>query len=530
MKRIIPLALILCLIFCGCGINKPTEPGSEESTDTTAVSDKPFFMLDALPDIGKFSQDKLYKRWYKEYTDELKTRSDYGELIPFIGDCRYYEEAENHAEEKYGYYSPIYGLMTTNGEIVVDAVYESIYEIELDGEVHYALVKSIPFKDAEGWYGSKTETTITKTDGSKAFTVSGYVAGDSNNGRICVVSAGQEYEGTTSVYDYDGNFIFKAAQGYNAYGSYRDGLLCCTDYSSEALKSIAYDVNGKTVFEIDGEIAAPFKNGKAVVYTPSVFENIPGKQGIINTQGKWLLKPIYDSIQQFDNGYYAVRVLGKEEILDENLNTIVKKDSNDAWYSSTDKKIFYNIDGYYYDGLTDEPIVCKENGAQATGYFYESGYFAAKQDKACFLFDSDGKTVCVIENTGELFGFDETMFYICSDKGTVHTETYYDFSGNEVLSLQYDDSKGYKSVEYTPELSRFLLIHEYNSDTDIKKVRIFDREKGEYLDKILGLDCRAADVCQAGGKIYISLAFDSYVCVYEEDFNMIFKATNQYTD
>lgn len=519
--------LILCLLFCGCGINKPTEPSDEKPTDTTAVSDKPVFMLEALPEIGKFSQDKLYKRWYKEYTDELKPRSDYGELIPFIGDCRYYEEAENYSEESYGFYSPIYGLMTTDGKIVVDAAYESIYEIELDGEVHYALVKSIPFKDPGGWYDSKIVTTISETDGSKAFTVPGYV-GTARNGRIDVVD--YEYGENTSVYDYDGNLVFKVPEGYSVCGGYRDGLLCCTDYSSPNYKSIVYDVNGKTVFEIDGEIFEPFKNGKAVVSVPSVFENLPNKQGIINSQGKWLLKPVYESIQQLDNGYYVVRALGKEEILDENLNTIVKKDSNNAWYDSKDNTMFYCLYGYYYEALTDEPIVCKESGAQATDYFYESGYFAAKQGKDIYIFDGDGKTVCVVKNTVEIFGFDQTMLYTCAEKGTLRRETYYDYSGNEVLSLQYDYDKGYKTVEYSRRPSRFLLTSERNNEGSFTQFRIFDREKGEYLDEISGVGCRAADVCQAGGKTYISLAFDGYVCVYDEDFNMIFKATNQYTD
>ncbi len=525
MKKLICLQLALCLLLCGCGINNVSRHESESSTEASTESGKPVFMLENLPDIGEYSTKTYYKRWYKEYTDTLKPRSDYGELIPFIGDCRYYEEADVSGDEKYGFYSSLYGLMTTDGTVVVDAVYESIDEVEVDGVIYYALVKSIPFKHPEGWHDSRPETTITKTDGSKAFTVSGH-AYNGNNGRIVV---GDEYGEVLKVYDYDGNFIFKIPEGYSSFGEYNENLLCCTQYNDYDYKTIVYDIDGNVVLELNGEIWGKFENGKAIVCIPNFFSDIPDSYGIINARGEWLIQPVCRSINRLKNGYYAVKGFGKLEILDENLISLNKTSDTEHWYNVVGEKVIYSKGDYYYDAFTDEPIICKENGMQATNYLYEIDCFTVKDGNDIYIFDGDGNTVAKLENAEEIYELDETLLYTTWDNGTHRTEIYYDYSGNEVLALKYDYKKGYKSVEYSYRPYRFLVVCSQENNA-ISEYRIFDREKKEYLDSLSGINCRAAEVFQSQGKLYISMAFDEYVCVYDEDLNIVFKAGNQYTD
>ncbi len=65
------------------------------------------------------------KRWYEEYTDHLIACEDYGELIPFVGAADTEGEFFN---DRF-----IYGLMTKNGIVVTDPVYDICYRSEVSG-------------------------------------------------------------------------------------------------------------------------------------------------------------------------------------------------------------------------------------------------------------------------------------------------------------------------------------------------------------------------------------------------------------
>ena len=57
-------------------------------------------------------------RWYEGYTDTLRCRDDYGMLIPFAG--------QRLADDWPAHDGCMYGLMTKDGRVVVDAVYSSV--------------------------------------------------------------------------------------------------------------------------------------------------------------------------------------------------------------------------------------------------------------------------------------------------------------------------------------------------------------------------------------------------------------------
>ena len=58
--------------------------------------------------------------------------------------------------------------------------------------------------------------------------------------------------------------------------------------------------------------------------TYAVVENIDGKFGIINKEGELQLKPIYDSIGRFYNGFAKIEVNKKFGLVDENFDVVVK--------------------------------------------------------------------------------------------------------------------------------------------------------------------------------------------------------------
>jgi len=57
-------------------------------------------------------------------------------------------------------------------------------------------------------------------------------------------------------------------------------------------------------------------------------QNIDGKFGIINTKGKLLLKPIYDSITYFFNGFIRIEEGGNFGLVDRKFNVVLKPTYN----------------------------------------------------------------------------------------------------------------------------------------------------------------------------------------------------------
>ena len=100
MKRISVLLVIVLTLCLICACSKQSEkPSDDTDAPIVLVGDENTFKLSRLPDIGKYSPETAPKRWYKEFTDHLIPSSEYGELIPFIGNVKSYEYENWYVEE-----------------------------------------------------------------------------------------------------------------------------------------------------------------------------------------------------------------------------------------------------------------------------------------------------------------------------------------------------------------------------------------------------------------------------------------------
>lgn len=124
MKGIL-LAAGLLLLLCGCGDTnvQPTTPPPTgelvvESTPVESAPISPVFTdwsrLEKTDTLGS-----LYTRRYEEFTDHLIPAKDYGPLLPYAGKAVYAWWYGNAAQHKFG-------LVTREGEIVVDPVYQRV--------------------------------------------------------------------------------------------------------------------------------------------------------------------------------------------------------------------------------------------------------------------------------------------------------------------------------------------------------------------------------------------------------------------
>ncbi len=97
LKRIISILAVVVLLFCGC----------TNASDTGK-------------DVPELVKEAKVSRWYSERTETLVPRDDYGELVIFSAGYRY--------DKTNGYdMQQLFGLMTLDGKIVVDAVFNDYH-------------------------------------------------------------------------------------------------------------------------------------------------------------------------------------------------------------------------------------------------------------------------------------------------------------------------------------------------------------------------------------------------------------------
>jgi hypothetical protein len=113
MKRGIAVLFVTLLLLNGCAAKKELSGEEQDgklivSTDWSKLDDND--NDNPPPPVGT--------RWYDEYTRELILRDDYGPLIPYAG-----LRLMDSWPAKTGC---LYGLMTTDGVVVTDAVYSSV--------------------------------------------------------------------------------------------------------------------------------------------------------------------------------------------------------------------------------------------------------------------------------------------------------------------------------------------------------------------------------------------------------------------
>jgi hypothetical protein len=115
------MMLAALLLISGCTAKK--EPPPVTPSPTPAQSEEQDEKLTVATDWSKLDDRKeplppVGSRWYDEFTGQLITRDDYGPLIPYAG-LRLMDDWPAST-------GCLYGLMTTNGVVVTDAVYNYV--------------------------------------------------------------------------------------------------------------------------------------------------------------------------------------------------------------------------------------------------------------------------------------------------------------------------------------------------------------------------------------------------------------------
>lgn len=131
MKRLLPLTLALALALSACASSGPPMAETPAPSETAAAPTQtpaptgPLVYTDysQLTPYEKPQTVSKFTRRYPEFTDHLIPADDYGPLIPFPGAV-----VTRSVESSWGGWDyNLYGLMTLDGEVIVDPVFSSAF-------------------------------------------------------------------------------------------------------------------------------------------------------------------------------------------------------------------------------------------------------------------------------------------------------------------------------------------------------------------------------------------------------------------
>lgn len=463
--------------------------------------------------------DESECRWYAEYTDTLIPRDDYGELFIFTG---------GYVRGERGYTDTRYGLMTLDGKIVVDPVYTSYKLMSFGDTEYYCMMYAIN----ELYEGGEfyCESTLMKTDGSWMLKLEDEVDSLSEN-RIITSKYGSEY----TVYDYEGNVIFKG-EGKSSVSQwgYQNGILLTYENSEDETKDvIAFDENGNEIF---GGIAFcdPFHTDKAVA-SPDY-----NTYGIISAEGEWLMEPVYEKEITFinDKKEFHVTVGDTVEVYDNDLNLLRtepieepdEKDRSEKEYLGEAEEYYRyrdnKPDSYIRNALTDEPVVCKSNNLPATQIVRSDSekllFSAVDENNTLWVFDAEGEVFAEHKNT-QAMGFVSTDFYCLLNEGVT---TYFNAESGKKIFSAYSDEETVTEVTLLSAECDYLCVTElsdyHTSRYNDVKYHLYNYKKGEYVFK----DCLSCTMEEFKDRAYITVINEDYVTVYDEELNPLMKTKN----
>ena len=308
MKKAVSLLLlfaVLLALFCACKKNETQQPTSSPEPTTWGL------ILDELPDIGKYKPADS-PRMFDEYVDNLIPRSDYGELVPYLGSVADYffnisDAAAKDTTVKDGTFAEtkgLFGLCRKDGTIVTDPVYASV-------------------QYCDGYYLLKKASVDTTYDPS-------------------------DFCGNFYVVPKDGASIFSF--GKNVYVEYAGCGVFCAKYDFENNNEKYYSATGKLLLDnSDGNYSLTrFTNGVACLFCDGqtrfvdtsfkTLLTVPAAEilsdngyfAVLTDSGKYMIykgtKPLsdrkFDKKPAYDNGYFLIRDGEYAVVLDEKLKEV----------------------------------------------------------------------------------------------------------------------------------------------------------------------------------------------------------------
>ncbi len=430
-------------------------------------------------------------------------------LVPYLSGYKYDEE-NGYWTEKY------YGLMTSDGETVIEPVYDQYRIFELNGKKYYCMQIS-----ADEWLPICSKSLLISADGNFRLELEDNILAISENRIICV-----QHDEPFTVYDYNGNKIFSGNENQsvdtNGNGFY-NGLLVVFDFFSENGYTTVVDENGKLVLD-KLDYCGPFITGKAVASY-----NRDEGYGIITPDSEWLLEPVYDEIETVDGRYFIAIDFDREYIYDSDLKLLRERECG---WSVEEQNYFFEVDGklirhyshmdspdeYYRDAFTDEIISCGD--VYATNYSDEFGFFYGIDSGRLCIFDINGKLINEY-NGAERLSESDGAYAAATTSGA---EVWFNAYTNEnIISLTSAENE-WKYVTTAGDCG-IAAIAELEDKMDGRMDgphHLYDYKNREYIFR----DCEYCEINEFDGEVYITVVYKDRVETYNADLKLLIKTEN----
>ena len=392
-KRILAflLAFTALLSFSACKGNTEKENNESKVNESQVENTDTEVEIELKEDFSDYTEKEL-SRWYPEYTDHLIPSEEYGELIPFAGNINYYENVEMDN------LTPLYGLCTTDGKIVVDAVYTKIEYYN----GYYILQSSMEWVNDEPVY----TRWVISTDGSDVFETKdpyGFYFMDDLiyfETKICTL---------------EGEVLFENDESKTYHPFNRERVHLRKTKSENPYYSTSYLITYS-----GEELAGPFDYLYHLTDDFYAFEDIEtGLKGIIDDDGKTIVEAEYNKIEVSEE--FIMFVKGTKVIIkDKNLNNVSEFDvfvgekvkESEAWryiyltgaLIEVHEQNETNEYPYkYYDKNGEE-----KNGVECDNTPNGSGYYITRENNTLIICDRGFNEKLRIDGEYSFYDVDES--------------------------------------------------------------------------------------------------------------------------
>ncbi len=507
---------------------------TESVTQSAATGSSLFFMLENLPKLPEFTPEtEKFERFYPEYTNEFKPGKNYGKLVPFLaGNKNFfmdgYEQSRSSDESAFSNVITYqrYGLMTSDGKIVVDAIYENVTVDSLkDGKIIYQMGRNIMRKN--DYSMSDYHVTVIPQDGSWQIEANGYA--QCFDDRIVITKFSDNIDGSqclSLVYDTNGKLLFSLPEGHRI-STYSEEIFI-VEHNLEDSSNECYctDKNGKRMFDLGG-YANEFQNGCIAVRKDTLC-------GIIDKTGKWLFKPIYKEVRLLGDNYFVLENSLVCRIYDRSENLIASMSTSECsaydLFVLDDNTIIRshdngNGDFTYFNALSGKQIVCSDTGEPAKSTDYHKYFSHSDSKKIMRIFDINGKTIITAKG-GEYYERENGVITVTlgSDYKTTGCKCYLESTGEEIISFTCKSKRDYAGVQYFGADSKYLLFY---ATVDGKNIRsIYDLK----LNRFIFENCDYAEIFKLGSEYYFSALKSNMASTYDENLNEIIRLKNTEID
>lgn len=527
LSCIVCLALMLSVVGCAA----PALPQQPQTFDG------PVFMLDHLPDIGEYVDDVICSRKFPEHRDWLLPGGDYGKLVPFVGSIRQFHFVDYETGQWTEGTHPVcrYGLMNTQGQLIVDAVFDDVQITEVsDAEYLITLTAYAPGGEqvARRLMCNSDGSWVMESKGNIVINLSAWASGFVIATDYSRVNYDTQTGGpSVTFYDLSGNtrFSFQNCEVYSTKG-FQDGLIILnrfTDYYLYNYETICVDTNGNQVFS-GIYINEDFRQGLAPA------SDRYGQHGILNTQGRWAVAPVYDTIYSMDRYYIASQ--GQEiTILDlrgQAVCTLPQSMVSNGYLDSWNGRIYVvssQFDGAnflhsYFDVFSNQYLRCQQTGYPLTHRLGDTDYFYYAHNGQTHITDASGNLLASLDAVGELIAISDRYLSCLQGSWEDETQLYSVYSMGDFRLLwsaqqrNRENTVSYWSSNGTILRTSYSLEHQ--------SVDILDPQTGKAL--MTGLnDFRLLAI---GQQVYLGCADHIYTYNYGPDWQLLMKTRTEAND